>query len=93
MQAGSNIDVDGDISMKSNNKPKGMPKEVIDKIDSYKSKMYTHPFSLGGQIGGLLGAVLNPSIKAISSAVADNKLNQFDTRYSTLGDVARYNMM
>lgn len=88
MQAGSGMEFGDNVSIKSKNKTTKMPKEVVGKIDSYKSKMYTHPFSLGGAISGLVGAVINPSLMAISGAVQDKKMGRLQDQFNVLSNLA-----
>ena len=59
-------------------------------IDASKEKAYGgHLHSLSGDIGALVGAVVNPSLMAISGAVQDNKLDRLNNQYYTLGQVAQ----
>jgi hypothetical protein len=46
--------------------------------DAYKQMAYGgHLHSLGGDIGALVGAVINPALMAISGSVQDSKLHKF----------------
>lgn len=47
-----------------------------------------HLHSLGGDIGALVGAVMNPTLMAISGAVQDNKMNKFQDQFDTLSNLA-----
>lgn len=47
-----------------------------------------HLHSLGGDIGALVGAVMNPTLMAISGAVQDNKMKQFSDQFDTLSNLA-----
>lgn len=47
-----------------------------------------HLHSLGGDIGALVGAVMNPALMAISGAVQDNKMNKLSNQFNTLSNLA-----
>ena len=57
--------------------------------DASKEKAYGgHLHSLGGDIGALVGAVVNPTLMAISGAVQDNKLNKLSDQFNVLSNAA-----
>lgn len=59
-------------------------------IDASKEKAYGgHLHSLGGDIGALVGAVVNPSLMAVSGAIEDKKLDRLNNQYYTLSQVAQ----
>lgn len=47
-----------------------------------------HLHSLGGDIGALVGAVMNPTLMAISGAVQDNKMNKLQDKFNVLSNLA-----
>lgn len=58
-------------------------------VDANKEKAYGgHLHSLGGDIGALVGAVMNPSLMAISGAVQDKKLEKYSDQFDTLSNLA-----
>lgn len=58
-------------------------------VDANKEKAYGgHLHSLGGDIGALVGAVMNPSLMAISGAVQDKKLEKYSDQFNVLSNLA-----
>ena len=47
-----------------------------------------HLHSLGGDIGALVGAVMNPTLMAISGAIQDNKMNKLQDQFNVLSNLA-----
>lgn len=47
-----------------------------------------HLHSLGGDIGALVGAVMNPTLMAISGSVQDKKMNILQDQFDVLSDLA-----
>lgn len=62
---------------------------AIDSSIKENKKAYGgHLHSLGGDIGALVGAVMNPTLMAISGAVQDNKLKKLSDQFDTLSNLA-----
>lgn len=91
MQAGQQLGsvIDG---VKSIKKAPSSTKEEVDPaslvFNGYSQAYGGHLHSLGGDIGALVGAVLNPSLMAISGAVQDKKLEKYSDQFDTLSNLA-----
>lgn len=57
-------------------------------FNGYSQAYGGHLHSLGGDIAGLAGAVLNPALMAISGAVQDNKMNKLSDQFNVLSNLA-----
>jgi hypothetical protein len=80
MQAGHQLGsaMDG---VKSTKKAPSSTDEEVDPasivFNGYSQAYGGHLHSLGGDIGALVGAVINPALMAISGAVQDKKLEKY----------------
>jgi hypothetical protein len=86
-QLGSGID-----GVKSTKKAPSSTDEEVDPasigFNGYSQAYGGHLHSLGGDIAGLAGAVLNPALMAISGAVQDKQLAQYSDQFNVLSNLA-----
>ena len=57
-------------------------------IQETKKAYGGHLHSFGGDVGALVGAVMNPTLMSISGAVQDNKMNKLSDQFDTLSNLA-----